>query len=135
MKSYQFGGSMFRFSFLSACTLLTLFGLDCQCYGRVNETPFSAHDRVFLDNSEEEPEKIYVEPGQLAFVDHEIFANIKGDWVRVRSILSDQTGLYVHNYPYTRWICKCGYNNDGADTACQNPHPVTGKKCGKPRPE
>ena len=85
-------------------------------------------------------QKIYIEPAQLSFVDHQMFACVAGEWVSVDSIHSDAQGLYVkplvHNYPYTRWICTCYYNNDGADTTCQRViDENTGKKCGRPRPQ
>jgi hypothetical protein len=81
-------------------------------------------------------EKIYIEPNQLVFMNNEMWAYVKGTWVSISALFSDTHGLYIHNYPYTRWICKiCGYNNYGGDTTCQNRDQMTKKYCHAPRPE
>lgn len=95
-----------------------------------NETAHISIDSI------EEPEKIYIETSQLSFEGHHMFACIKGEWIAIRALYWDEDGLYIHNYPYTRWICRgCGFNNYGGDTTCQRKDQMTGKKCGYPRPE
>ena len=90
---------------------------------------------TFYANPVEEPEKIYLEPSQVAFADRGIFIFIAGEWIPVDSIHSDARGLYVASkYPRSRWICSCGYNNYGGDDTCQRVDEINGKKCGRPRP-
>lgn len=89
---------------------------------------------------EAEVHKIYVEPSQLSFTTHEMFAYLDGGWALVSAIHADSLGLYiaVANYPYTRWICRapgCGYNNYVGDTTCQKRNEITGRLCGSPRPQ
>lgn len=86
---------------------------------------------------EQEPQKVYVEPFQVAIVDREILVYLEGAWTPVNAIYSDIQGLYVaySKYPRSRWTCRtCGYNNYGGDTTCQKVDEITGKKCGASRP-
>ncbi len=87
---------------------------------------------------ETEPQKVYVQPTELAIADREIFAFIAGQWVSVNAIYCDAVGLYVEpsskNPYHSRWWCKeCGYSNNGYDKTCQRELP-NGQLCGNPRP-
>jgi hypothetical protein len=85
---------------------------------------------------ETEMEKVYVTASQLAITNQKIFAFLEGQWIPVNGIHSDALGVYIKpciDYARIRWICECGYNNDGEAATCQKDL-RTGGKCGKPRP-
>jgi hypothetical protein len=97
--------------------------------------PMISHGQL-VKMREVEPQKCYIGPSQLAITDREMFAFVSGQWVAVNEIHSDAFGVYVlgiTNYPYTRWICSCSYNNSGSATTCQRDL-ENGRKCGRPRP-
>ena len=95
-----------------------------------------------LSHCEEEYTKVYVEPSQITFVEHEIFVCVEGNWVSADLISADASGIYakVKDDPYhgRRWICpKCRYNNYPSDAFCQNwLYNNSGRyQCLYPRPE
>ncbi len=81
-------------------------------------------------------EKYYIDPSQLAFINKEIWAYVNGTWISIQALFSDEGGLYIHNYPWSRWICRaCGYNNAGISKTCQRYYPEIREFCNYPRPE
>ncbi len=83
-----------------------------------------------------ELQKMYIEPSQLAFDIHGIFALVGGQWIPVDSISTDAMGLYAtyRNPNHGRWRCpRCMFSNDPWEDFCQNY--VGNRLCLTPRPQ
>lgn len=78
------------------------------------------------DNSDKE--RVYLAEQDVCFHKQQIFANLNGEWVPVRTISSDQQGVYVlaRDLPFGFWVCdRCGTGNPPWRIACST--------CGGPK--
>jgi len=77
-------------------------------------------------------EKIYVDPSQVQFAEHQIYVNMNDLWIQTRAVHADENGFYIDSFQQVdetsySWTCrKCGKNNENYRETC--------RKCGEPKP-
>jgi hypothetical protein len=84
-----------------------------------------AHEGCMKSRSQ--PEKIYVQPEQIAFFEQQIWVNLGPEnWIPVEGVASDSTGFYALSYesdpddvvPGTKKCWNCGATNSLRATTC-----------------